>query len=147
MAAVYQYPRQLACSMLACAALGCGSNGFVPVTGTVLLDNQPLAAGSVVFHPDETKGNTNLHLPAGEIKDGKYELWTNRQRGALPGAYKVVVIADNFSGPDAPQKGATAEMPKSLLAARFGDKRTTPLAVQVATQPATGAYDLKVSAK
>src|SRR5215813_12654149 len=84
--------------LVACTGLGCGSDGFVPVTGIVLLDNRPLAAGSIVFHPDETKGNTSLHLPAGEVKDGKYELWTNRHRGAPPGAYKVVVIADNFSG-------------------------------------------------
>lgn len=133
--------------VLACTALGCGSDNLLPVTGTVSFDNRPLAAGSVVFHPDASKGNTSQHLAAGEVKDGKYELWTNRQQGAPPGAYKVVLIADNFSGPDAPKKGATAEMPKSLLPARYADKEKTPLSVVVTSSPAAGAYDLKVTGK
>ncbi len=135
------------CLLLVCAAPGCGSDGLVPVSGNVLLDDRPLAAGSVVFHPDSTQGNMGQHIPAGEVRDGKYELYTNRRKGAPPGAYRVVVIADNFSGGNAPEKGATAEMPKSLLPARYGDKQRTPLAVRVERQAAERAYDLKVSSK
>jgi hypothetical protein len=56
--------------------------------------------------------------------------------------YKVVVTA--FADLPA-QKGATAEMPKSLIPTKYTDRATTPLSVEVSIDPKPGAYDLIVS--
>src|SRR5687768_17163549 len=84
--------------VLVLAITGCNSGGLVPVTGSVHFDGAPLKAGSIALHPDESKGNQSQEIPIGLIVEGKYEIYTNRERGALPGAYKVVVVSTNFSG-------------------------------------------------
>jgi len=123
------------------AAAGCGAERMTAVTGTVTLDDQPLKGGSVAFHSDE-----HQHIPAGAIQDGKYEIVTNGKKGAPPGAYKVVVIADDFSVDQYPEKkSGTAALPKSMVALKYADKNKTPLRVTVTDQPAAGAYDLKVT--
>lgn len=134
----------LGCAMLAWAAAGCGGDGLIPVTGQVTLDGEPLKAGSVTFHPDGGKGNRTQHIPAGMVEGGVYVVFTNGVKGAPPGPYKVTVTATDFSG-KAPPKTATAQVPKSLIAERYGAKTTTPLEVEVVPSPAAGAYNLKVS--
>jgi hypothetical protein len=59
--------------------------------------------------------------------------------------YKVVVNSTNFSGTTAPAKGATAEIPVSLIAEKYGNKQMTPLAFEVSKSAAAGTYDLKVT--
>ena len=87
--------RLLALGVLA-AACGCSRQGekLVPVAGKVTVNGKPLAAGAVSFRPDAERGNTSLHHPTGVIADGRFELFTLRQRGAPPGWYKVLVLAD-----------------------------------------------------
>lgn len=72
---------------------GCGSGGpqTYHVSGTVTLDGRPVPAGSVLFEPDQSKGNKG---PAGfaKIKDGKFDTRTNG-RGTLGGPHVVKIIA------------------------------------------------------
>ena len=49
---------------------GCGANDTSQVSGTVLVDGQPLANGTIQFYPLDGKGRTG----GGGIKDGKYEV-------------------------------------------------------------------------
>ena len=80
------------------APLGCSSNNSnvpdadaVPVTGTVTLDNKPLAHATVYFTPE----NDAMGKSSTAITDanGKYELVTSygkeTKKGAVPGKYRV----------------------------------------------------------
>lgn len=136
-----------ACCLVALAPLGCGGGpgNLVSVAGEVTLDGQPLAGGNVALHPDRAAGNQSMEIPVGQIKDGKYDITTGKHRGAPPGAYRVTVVSDNFSGGKAPPKGATAEAPKSLINTMYKDPSRTPLKYEVVAKPLAGAYDLKVT--
>src|SRR5262249_4958975 len=82
---------------------GCGpphSQTMFPVEGQVRFEGKPLTAGTVVLHPDGSKGNSTKHEPRGSIEpDGKYRIITHPQEGARPGWYKVAVIATEPSDP------------------------------------------------
>ena len=127
-------------------ASGCGSGGnLLPVSGTVTLDGQPLKAGDVQFHPEGSQ-NPSQEMPIGHIKDGKYELTTRGKKGAPPGKYKVVVLANQFSDEGAKRPAAaTKEMPKSLINNKYSTAATTPLSKEVVASPAPDAYDLKLT--
>lgn len=129
-------------AFIAVAALaGCGPGGpsLIPVEGKITADGNPLAQGSLAFHPDTAKGNASKKTGAAEIKDGSYKLFTDGKPGAPAGWYKVTVVSagepDNTK-PEAPVK--------SFVAPRFADPRLTDQSIEV---KAGGSYDLKVSAK
>jgi hypothetical protein len=139
-------PATLVALVVALLAAGCGGGNTQPVSGTVTIDGNPLAArnGVVTFVPDKAKGNVTADEPAGTVDDrGHYTLYTKGRRGAPPGWYKVVVtgLAD---APPAAAKGPLTQrpVPKSAVPARYGRAETTPLEVEVVASPATGAYDL-----
>jgi hypothetical protein len=76
---------------LAAGLLGCGGpSGGVPVTGTVTLNDQPLADAVVTFYPE---GDTAGLGGAGRTgPDGKYTLTAAQGGGGLPpGEYTVVI--------------------------------------------------------
>jgi hypothetical protein len=135
----------LAGCLLACSAMSCRSGGSAncyPVSGEVMVDGKPLPMGSVTLYADSGKGNTSKEVPVGEIKEGRYEIFTGKRRGAPLGVYKVIVV----SGDKVPQPtGGTAELPKSLIDTKYGDPKRTPLVVEVVERPPPGAYDLKVT--
>src|SRR5262245_7526088 len=87
----------------ACAVLpmgGCGGVKRVPVTGAITLDGQPLQGGVLLFHPDESRGNTARVSCTGPVKGGRYTLVTSgvtrsdTGEGAPLGWYKVTLIND-----------------------------------------------------
>jgi prepilin-type processing-associated H-X9-DG protein len=52
---------------------GCGGLNLVPVSGTVYVDGKPVSRGSVIFKPDQSRGNTSGFEPIGVIgPDGTY---------------------------------------------------------------------------
>jgi hypothetical protein len=131
-------------------AAGCGSGiGTVyPVSGTITVGDEPLTAktANVLFKPDAAKGNTTAYEPAGKVDEqGHYTLYTNGQAGAPPGWYKVVVTAHD--DPVVHPKTTRRERPvaRSLLAPKYGQADKTDLAIEVVANPASGAYDLKLS--
>jgi hypothetical protein len=116
----------------------------VPVEGTITVNGQPLPAGTVVFHPDASKGNTSLREPRATIrsaKPGRYRLTTDDKPGAPPGCYKVTVFAI---------KPVTRENslrpPEWLADPKYTDKQTSGLEVVVARDAPAGAYDLELKA-
>jgi hypothetical protein len=123
---------------------GCGEGGrsnLVPVAGQVTLNGQPLTSGQVVFHPDAARGNTSLDEPRGPIDaQGRYELATVGRKGAAPGWYKVAVIATEPFDPQRPYV-----LPKSLVPLRYNDPTSAGLPVDVVVNPASRAYDLKLT--
>lgn len=74
-------------------ANGCGSRGpeTYHVSGTVTLEGKPVPAGSVLFEPDQSKGNKG---PAGfaKIKDGKFDTRAGG-RGTVGGPHVVKIMA------------------------------------------------------
>jgi hypothetical protein len=96
----------------------------------------------VSFRPDPARGNTSQHHPTGEIDaNGNYELYTVGKKGAPPGWYKVLVLADlnQKSGPVHP------EMPRWAVHLKYTRPESTDLFVEVVEKPAPGAYDLNLS--
>jgi hypothetical protein len=130
-------------------AFGCGDDSGVgtvyPVRGKIFLNNEPFTASTtvIVFKPNAARGNKTAFEPAGKVdEDGNYTLLTRNRSGAPPGWYKVVVVATG-----GPRKEATKHrpQPQSLLPAKYGQAKTTPLEIEVVESPAAGAYDLKLS--
>jgi len=128
-----------------CGLLGlsscCGPNSkLIPVTGRVTVEGKALAAGSVRFVPDKSKGNTFGGEPIGEINaQGEYSLQTRGKPGAPPGWYKATVSADAAATPD-----NTSVKPSTKINNTYRLADTTPLEVEVVAQPKPGAYDLKL---
>jgi hypothetical protein len=132
------------CGLLGSVA-GCASDAgvgsTVPVVGRVTFKGRPLTAGQVVFHPDVKKGNSLPHEPRGGIDEaGNYELAINGTKGAPLGWYRVSVIATEPFDPAKPYV-----IPKTLVPLKYSDPKMSGFALQVVENPATGAYDLKLS--
>ena len=133
-------------------ASGCGDGGVGKthrVNGKVTINGELLVSKTavVLFEPDTAKGNTTLFQPVGSLdSSGNYTLYTKTQRGAPPGWYKVIVTATE-SGPPAESKQPRRErpLPISLIPAKYGLAKTTPLNIEVVESPASDAYDLSLS--
>lgn len=139
------------CALL---ASGCGDDSGVgttyPVRGKVSINNEPLKASTTVilFKPNVERGNKTPFEPAGAVdQDGNYSLATKGRQGAPPGWYKVIVTATAMPSERGPGKGSSAHRPtpKSLVPAKYGQAKTTPLEIEVVESPSAGAYDLKVT--
>ena len=133
-------------------ASGCGDDSGVgktfPVSGKVTLDNEPLTAKTtvVLFKPDAAKGNASPFEPAGTVDhQGNYTLLSKGKKGARPGWYKVIVTATEprDDSPKGPRRHRP--VPRSLVPPKYGQATTTDLAIEVVENPASGAYDLKLT--
>src|SRR5580700_1632437 len=70
------------------ALSGCGGDGLqrVRVEGTVTVDGKPLRKGTVIFHPDDSKGNTLTTDAQGPIDaEGHYQLYVGGKPGIPTG--------------------------------------------------------------
>ena len=125
------------CAVVAVAALGCGRPSevsFAPVTGRVVVNGQALAAGTIHFFPDESRG-TSGPMSTGVLQnDGSYSLHGPGQNvGAMVGNHRVYlslplrdlmptpVIVDGKvvlqAPPREPAAGTVARIPKKFLQA------------------------------
>lgn len=76
-----------------CLAAGCDSRPKrVPVSGTVLIDGQPLAFGTVVFVPDGGRQSTGTLDSSGHFQLSCFD----PNDGALLGEHKVQVLSSEF---------------------------------------------------
>lgn len=117
------------------AVAGCGRPSgvsFAPVTGRVVFNGQPLAAGTIHFFPDESKG-TSGPMSTGVLQsDGSYSLCGPGQNvGAMVGSHRVYltmpppelgptpVLVDGKVVVQAPPRdapsGTAAKIPKQFL--------------------------------
>ena len=89
------FVRTIVCSSIF-LAVGCGPSSelpkVAPVNGTVTYNGEPVPNANISFTPEDTKighaamGTTN--------SSGKFQLTTfNTNDGAIPGKYKVAIIA------------------------------------------------------
>lgn len=125
---------------LSLLASGCGSGGgdpsLVSVSGTVTRVGSPVAGATVTFHAPEGSGSAFGLTDA----DGVYSLTTAPgNRGARPGNYTVTITKVEISGGDSlpedhPDYGKTPvaeQSAKSLLPEKYGDPKSSGLAVTV----------------
>jgi hypothetical protein len=125
---------------------GCGPGSAGPeVKGKVTLeDGKPLTVGTVIFHPDEAKGNKSTVTARGALNDsGEYHLKQDGggKTGVSVGWYKVAVQATKLNPKD---EYAT---PVWLIPERFGDPGTSKLSVEVVAGASADAYQIKVASK
>lgn len=96
--------------LAATCAGGCSEErgGLVPVQGVVLLDGQPLSAGTVVTTPEQgagARGVINI--------DGTFELETRGVgKGAQVGKHFVAVMAYESSDPGNPEAKSNLLVPR-----------------------------------
>jgi len=119
------------------AASGCRGpkvKGLVSICGTVTYKGEPLEGAAVCFTPKEFK--TGNRLGTGKTdSNGRFELRTIGELGALPGEYVVVVIKNEIIS-KTPQGNPRLGRPspsevKSLIPKRYGDPKTSELSVVV----------------
>jgi hypothetical protein len=139
----------LLCALL---VLGCadprGVGKTYPVAGKITFSGEPLTAETtmVLLKPDTSRGNTSPFEPAGTVdSEGNYRVFTMDKEGAPSGWYKVIVTATSTDVETPPGKRLHHPRPKSLLPAKYGQTKTTDLALEVVANPAPGAYDLKLT--
>jgi hypothetical protein len=115
------------------------------------VDGEPLHAdgGSVTFVPDKAKGNNAAVQPAGTLDaKGNYTLYYARGKpGAPPGWYRVQVVASKL-GPGiqmARPAPHALKPPPPLFDLKYISPETSGLEVEVVRNPASGAYDLKLT--
>jgi hypothetical protein len=118
-----------------------------PVTGKITHNGEPLTVRTtmVLFKPDASRGNASRFEPAGTVDDeGNYTVFTEAREGAPLGWYKVIVTATSTEVEMPPGKRHHPR-PRSLLPAKYGQAKTTTLAVEVVANPPLGTYDLKLT--
>lgn len=116
----------VAASCLVPLLAGCGQGlGTVPITGKVFYQGQPLGDGDVLYAPVDPNGR----LARAQLKpDGTFTLSTNAELGAMPGEYKVVILA-YAPHPGEPGRGDTpADAAPPMIVRDFiiPKKYTTP---------------------
>lgn len=135
------------------AASGCGSGPkFVPVSGTVTMNSEPLADVSVMFLPEGSDGS----LTAEGMTDssGKYTLMTRDVPGAALGKYKAVVTRLGAPGsatdPAFQDDPFMASLSAPAPAKKKGASKDGPIEhtedIEVTTDPNQG-YDFDVKVK
>ena len=130
---------------------GCGKDTqrLMQVEGKVMLGAKLLATdahttGTVVLHPDKSKGNASLEEPRGPIDSGgNFRIATGTKPGAAPGWYKVTVDAAKVIDPKNPYHSASG----FLMPERYLDNETSTHAIQVVENAPAGTYDLKFDPK
>jgi hypothetical protein len=108
--------------------LGCGGGdgaATAPVSGVVTYRGKPLADVNVVFM---SRGGA----PATGVtnSEGRFELTTLDQTGAVPGAHQVT-ITPNQGAIDMPLPGQPPAKPKSAVPAKYGRAESSGLTAEV----------------
>jgi hypothetical protein len=122
---------------------GCQPAGPPPtsVQGKVLFHGSSLTAGIIVFSPDQARG-CNGPVARGTVQtDGSYSLRTGEMAGAIPGWYRVTVVAVET---DPATPGQRFAHHRSLLPAKYRDPELSGLTCEVrATRPNIINFDLE----
>jgi hypothetical protein len=113
----------IALSVVPLAFMGCGNNksSVGTVHGKVMLNDKPLANGTIVTRPNAGRGSQGI------ISNGEFELGTfSRNDGALIGTHQVAIIAEEKR-----DSGAEAKAGKLLIPQRYTNPDTSGLAIEV----------------
>ena len=105
-------------------AVGCGGSDLVSVKGKVTYDDKPVSSGTINFVSDNGSSYGNLK------PDGSYELMTIKPGdGALPGTYKVTVVAMQDQGNVLPE--ARNPLPPPTVPLKYTSLATSDLTAKV----------------
>ncbi|MCA9235582.1 MAG: hypothetical protein KDA44_08915 [Planctomycetales bacterium] len=93
------------------ATIGCGGPYDAVVTGEVTLNGETLGSGSVAFLPADGGPTAYAEISS----DGRYDVYTGKERGLSSGDYSVTVVSleppaterSQVGGPPAPGKALT----------------------------------------
>ena len=143
------------------ALVGSSDDGFgrqrYSVHGTITYKGEKLAKGQIAFVPDAQGGQA----ASGQIEDGYYTLSTlTPGDGALPGKYKVTVVARDFDVEKVRSEARAKGMPpgaalpqdftakahkgaKSKIPTRYNLPTTTDLTADVEARSNTKDFELK----
>jgi hypothetical protein len=124
-------------------AAGCAGSGDdlprEPVSGTVTLDSQPLANGTIQFNPMSEATGTAVSGGA-TIANGQFSI--ARQNGLVPGTYRVAIYAAAKTGertkPAEIGGAKRSELPKELIPSKYN--ANSELKAEI---PKGGKSDLK----
>jgi hypothetical protein len=97
------------------------------VSGTVSLDDRPLARGFIQFQPVGGEGVA----AGGDVTDGKYAI--GRLQGPTPGEYKVLISSTSASGSssaDLPAPGESTPPPPDPIPAKYNTASTLTAKVE-----------------
>jgi len=145
------------CTAAFLVVVGCGSDDTglgrrYAVSGTVKYKGEPVRQGSVTFEPVSKDGR---HA-TGTIENGSYKLSTSGSEGegALPGDYKVIVIATTMDTTElAKQTGGLVHQggpefqkllknAKDLVPKKYQRSETSPLTAKVKEESNKLDFDL-----
>ncbi len=128
--------------ILSLTACGCGGSGgnpnLVKVSGKVSINGTAISQGMISFTSAKGDGYSS---PIGN--GGQYSLGnTETEIGALPGEYKVMVVAND--GIAKMGENGKVELPKSLVPEKYSNLKSTDLTASVkAGQSNEINFDLK----
>jgi len=145
------------CTLALLVVVGCSSDDTglgrrYPVSGTVKYKGEPVPHGSVTFEP---AGKDGRHA-TGTIENGAYKLSTSGSEGegALPGDYKVVIIATTVDMTElAKQSGGLVHQggpefqkivknAKDLVPKKYSRSESSPLTAKVKEESNKLDFDL-----
>jgi hypothetical protein len=120
-------------AVLLTAAAGCGGRTDnlprEPVSGQVIMDDQPLPRGFITFRPDYENAITEGASP---IRNGQFSM--SRNDGLVPGPYKVMITMREEPDPTKkapnPDLNPFAGFAKELVPARYNFKTTLTVNVK-----------------
>jgi hypothetical protein len=122
-------PAGFASLLLVSLLLGCGPDLDLPplqkVSGVVTLDGVPVTRGTVQFQPDSSQGASGPSANGTIGPDGRYELVTAGQPGAVIGKHQVLVEAR------AEPKDETDTLPAPLVPEKYFTFSTSGLTKEV----------------
>lgn len=105
--------------LLALVSLGCsGSDGKLPISGTVQFQGKPLNKGTIQFHPVDQSGITTF--ANGEIKEGSYSIASDK--GLRPGKYKVMISSADAKEKEPAAPGESGPPAKERIPKRYNSE-------------------------
>lgn len=121
---------------------GCGAPPQYPVSGTVTFNGKPLSGCKVIFYPDVTEVNPEVHGFGFGVTDenGRYEIQHPQgPKGIRAGRYKVAFICwVDSNGKPVPFDAKPSEYPgglKNLVGEKYEAPSSSP---ETATVPVGG---------
>jgi hypothetical protein len=130
-------------SLLFSLFTGCGDD-LARVSGTVMLDGQPIAGGpgmygTVSFYPESGSG-----VPAVGIIDesGRYELKSGSRDGLVPGSYLVGIAVKKITMPTRP---GGMPQPTLITPKKYADVTKSGFQQEVA--PGANTFDFALTSK
>lgn len=125
--------------LLLAATVGCGGAYDSYVTGLVTLEGEPVSKGTVSFVPAD--GGPSAYAMIGS--DGRYEVYTGKERGLPSGAYGVTVISREPPAVERSKTGGPPPPGKAITPPWYAMAQYSPLQFHV--ESGENEIDLKLT--